>query len=752
MADDIALPKSAEEYRERAKALYELIQSAANFNDVMDDIIPEIRALMGAERVTIYQKGRHDNMIISRFKTGKEILEIRVPLSTTSIAGFVALSQQPLYIADVYDQESLKKIHANLRFDRSFDEKSGYRSRSMVVVPIKCENILLGVMQVLNKANGGAFVENDAKRALHLAQIIGKKFRDDLKGTDTPYEYLTQTFKIASGLLQELLDRARKQNLSATKLLVQEGGVAPEDLGKSLEMYYQVPYQPYQPNMALPDNLIKKIKNVAYLKKLLCIPISGDEDEAVVIIDDPTDYQRIMELQRLIGVKNMVVRVATAEDILSFLGQGQNTGPDMKSIVGQLEDEVSFDDKEETSETMGENDAPVIQLVNKIISEAYRMNASDIHIEPGREKAPTKVRMRIDGVCQEILSVPANYSAPVLSRIKIMSRLDIAERRKPQDGKCKVKIGDRNIELRVATIPTVNGESAVMRVLAAAGALPMEKLNLTPNNLAGVEKLIAHPHGIFLVVGPTGSGKTTTLHAVLGHLNKPDRKIWTAEDPVEITQPGLQQVQVSPKIGFDFAAAMRAFLRADPDIILIGEMRDRETSHIGVEASLTGHLVLSTLHTNSAPETITRLLDLGLDPLNFADAFLGVLAQRLMRTLCANCAEWYKPNPHDVERLIHAYGEAYFPELNINLDELQLKRPVGCERCGGTGYRGRTGIHELLASTPDMANLIAHHGTVNEIRALAIKQGMRTLMQDGAAKVLKGQSDIMQLFRVVAEE
>lgn len=226
MADDIALPKSAEEYRERAKALYELIQSAANFNDVMDDIIPEIRALMGAERVTIYQKGRHDNMIISRFKTGKEILEIRVPLSTTSIAGFVALSQQPLYIADVYDQESLKKIHANLRFDRSFDEKSGYRSRSMVVVPIKCENILLGVMQVLNKANGGAFVENDAKRALHLAQIIGKKFRDDLKGTDTPYEYLTQTFKIASGLLQELLDRARKQNLSATKLLVQEGGVA----------------------------------------------------------------------------------------------------------------------------------------------------------------------------------------------------------------------------------------------------------------------------------------------------------------------------------------------------------------------------------------------------------------------------------------------------------------------------------------------------------------------------------------------
>jgi type II secretory ATPase GspE/PulE/Tfp pilus assembly ATPase PilB-like protein len=254
-----------------------------------------------------------------------------------------------------------------------------------------------------------------------------------------------------------------------------------------------------------------------------------------------------------------------------------------------------------------------------------------------------------------------------------------------------------------------------------------------------------------LVVGPTGSGKTTSLHAILGSLNTEHRKIWTAEDPVEITQPGLQQVQVSPKIGFTFADAMRAFLRADPDVILIGEMRDKETAHIGVEASLTGHLVLSTLHTNSAPETVTRLLDLGLDPFSFSDALLGVLAQRLMRTICPKCKESYKPTVSEVEFLVNAYGVEQFDEIGIAKSDITLCRGKGCDNCGGTGYRGRTGIHELLSSTDEQKKLIYTGAGVAQIRAQAIADGMRTLIQDGVAKVLRGQSDMEQLHMVVVK-
>ena len=337
-----------------------------------------------------------------------------------------------------------------------------------------------------------------------------------------------------------------------------------------------------------------------------------------------------------------------------------------------------------------------------------------------------------------------------MSRIKIMSGLDIAERRKPQDGKCAVRFRGQPIELRVATIPTVNGESVVLRILAASEPLPVEKLNLSERNISELKKLVVRPHGIMLVVGPTGSGKTTTLHAVLGHINTPERKIWTAEDPVEITQSGLQQVQVLPKIGFDFAAALRSFLRADPDVIMIGEMRDRETASSGIEASLTGHMVFSTLHTNSAAETVTRLLDMGIDPISFSDALLGVLAQRLVRTLCDKCKQAYQPTTREIESLIHYYGEQYFDELNVDRAGLTLYKAKGCEHCAGSGYRGRTGVHELLVSSPEMIELIYKNATAGEIHSLSVQQGMRTLMQDGIAKLLRGQTDIEQIMKVAS--
>ncbi|MBI4382558.1 MAG: type II/IV secretion system protein, partial [Nitrospinae bacterium] len=342
------------------------------------------------------------------------------------------------------------------------------------------------------------------------------------------------------------------------------------------------------------------------------------------------------------------------------------------------------------------------------------------------------------------------YKQAIISRIKIMTRLDIAQKRLPQDGKIKMKYGKKEIEYRVATCPTVGGnEDAVLRILAASKPIPLDNMNFSPRNLKLIKAMIDKPYGLVLVVGPTGSGKTTTLHSCLGFINTPDIKIWTAEDPVEITQKGLRQVQMQSKIGLDFARAMRSFLRGDPDVIMVGEMRDAETCAIGLEASLTGHLVFSTLHTNSAPETITRLLDMGMNPLNFADALLLILAQRLVRTLCKHCKADYHPSREEFDILVHEYGEEYFPSLGIQYaDDLMLKKPVGCEKCNNTGYAGRTGIHECLEGTATIKRMIMQKSLVEQLREQAIKEGMTTLKQDGIWKIFKGDSDLKQVLAV----
>jgi type II secretory ATPase GspE/PulE/Tfp pilus assembly ATPase PilB-like protein len=360
-----------------------------------------------------------------------------------------------------------------------------------------------------------------------------------------------------------------------------------------------------------------------------------------------------------------------------------------------------------------------------------------------------EIRFRLDGACQRYQTVPPQYKRALVSRIKIMAELDITERRLPQDGKIQFKkFGGRDIELRVATLPTQGGlEDIVMRILASGDPIPLDNMGFSKRNDEVFKKVIELPYGIILVVGPTGSGKTTTLHSALKHINTPERKIWTAEDPVEITQAGLRQVQVHPKIGFTFSRAMRAFLRADPDVIMVGEMRDQETCETGIEASLTGHLVFSTLHTNSAPETITRLLDMGMDPFNFADALLGVMAQRLGRTLCKDCKEEYNPEEKEFNDLVLEYGgEEQFAKTGIEYSkDLTLFKAAGCGKCGDSGYRGRMGIHEMMEGTDEIKHLVQNKMPLADIRAQATADGMTSLKQDGIEKVFGGKTDIRQI-------
>lgn len=737
--------------------IYQRLKYSKKLKAAMKEVEKDLLDLLGVRLFTIYQCVDNGKEIMASIKGGDseddDSYQIRVPFSPTSLAGYVALSQRALVVRNVLDSEELLDIHPRLQFDKRFSEAKGWKVKSMIVVPIKDE-ILLGVLQLINFEGDRDFTKSDLKHALMVCQMLAKQFRSSLQSTQGPYDYLVQKGKITSVELEELETKTSLYGGSVTRTLMEEFDIEADTIGKSLEYYYRVPYMKYDAEHELPVDLLENV-GVSYLRSNLWLPVAGNKEEAVILIDDPSDYQRIMEIQGVINARNYVFRVGLREHILQFLRGDKETEmeegfDDVFSTLdeqGGIEMEDGDDDEDESlAETSG-----IIQLVNRIITESDRLGASDIHIEPGKDNAPGGVRIRVDGICRELLKVPKEHCAALIARIKVISRLNIAEKRLPQDGKCKLKVRGKKLELRVATVPTVQGESAVLRILAAGSALPLDKLNLSVPNYDRVVEMSAHPHGLFLVVGPTGSGKTTTLHAVLGYINKPERKIWTAEDPVEITQPGLQQVQMLPKIDFTFATAMRAFLRADPDVILIGEMRDHETASIGVEASLTGHLVLSTLHTNSAPETITRLLDLGLDPVNFSDALLGVLAQRLMRTLCGKCKTPYKPDKKELDHLVDAYGRKHFEELNIDLKKVELMGPVGCVDCGNTGYKGRTGIHELLQGTLELQAMIYQKAELADIRAQAIKDGMRTMKQDGIHKIFLGLSDYKQLLRVVSE-
>ena len=717
-----------------------ILNNHSSLLDAYSLLEPIILNMFGATRMSIFQRRRQHQDLVARFKTGKETLEIKVPISPMSIAGYVAISQLPLLIADPYNAAELKAIHPRLRFADKFDKDNDFKTTNILCVPILNAGVLMGVMQIINKQNG-SFDDNDLARANDLALVLGAKFRYELGGTNNPFDSLLHKGLINEPALKALLSTS-KDTRTIVQGLMSEHRVPEHEIGHSLSIHYQVPFIGYLPDKYHRYEGESKL-NLSYLKRNHVAVISDVEGNPIVLMAEPNNAALLMETESALGIESYEIAVGLPHHILQYLGEGGGGAApgDMNEILDEIG--LSSEENDELVDELSDDAPAVVRLVSRVLHDAKRLGASDIHIDP-EKNAPTRVRMRVDGVCRDMNKVPNSHHNAVIARIKIMSNLNIAEKRVPQDGKLAFKMNGQLVEVRVATIPTVAGEGVVMRLLASGGAMPIEKMNLAPTNLKRLEDMIKKPHGILLVVGPTGSGKTTTLHAILGYLNTPEKKIWTAEDPVEITQPGLQQVQVSPKIGFTFANALRAFLRADPDIILIGEMRDKETAHAGIEASLTGHLVLSTLHTNSAPETITRLLDLGLDPVNFSDACVGILAQRLIRTLCGKCKEEYVASDTDMAFIERQYGAQMLDELALR-SPLKLHRAKGCEECGNTGYKGRTGVHELLGMTPELRSLVYKEASVSEMKKQATQDGMRTLVQDAIFKVIKGDTDIPQV-------
>src|SRR5438034_1286010 len=759
-------------FQKQLQAVTNKIHATNNIDEIMLEVSADVCALFNADRLTIYSVSEDKQSIVSKVKTGlHSFKDLKLTVAEHSIAGYTGLAKKAINIKDCYDDNELRGINPNLRFLQEVDKRTGYRTKQQLVAPIMEQGTgeLIGVIQIINNKAGVPFGGLAEEGVSELSQTLAIAFKQRQKPqlAKTKYDYLIADAVLSAGEFELAARQARKKAIDIESVLTDEFQVKIPAIGGALSKFFGVPYEAFKSDRIKPAELLKNLKR-EYVEANLWVPIDDTKEGLVVVCLDPERIRSSRIASNVFPKARLIYRVTTQKDWKDTLNQlyGQDSaGADLSNVedlLSGMEDEPSGEALEGSGsdEVSAAADNELVKLVNKVIVDAYNQNASDIHIEPYPGKAKTEIRFRKDGSLGAYIEVPASYRAALAARLKIMCDLDISEKRKPQDGKIKFKkFGPLDIELRVATIPTAGGvEDIVMRILAAGEPIPLEKMGFTARNLDELQKTVSKPYGLFFVCGPTGSGKTTTLHSVLKYLNTPDTKIWTAEDPVEITQKGLRQVQVNKKAGLDFAAVMKAFLRADPDIIMVGEMRDKETTGTGIEASLTGHLVFATLHTNSATESIIRLLDMGMDPFNFADALLGILAQRLAKRMCS-CKQPYTPEAAELTAFLREYCdelmntsrfkadpkgsmEAVYWEWVMNFGnekgQLTFYKPVGCDKCGGSGFKGRCGLHELLIATDKLKKLIQEHSRVAEMLAQCLEDGMRTLKQDGMEKCLMG--------------
>jgi len=775
------------EFTKNLNQVHNKIHATSNVDEIMLELSQDICGLFNADRLTIYVVGEDNISLVSKVKTGlNSFKDLKLPIAEQSLAGFVAMHKKLLNIKDVYDTAELSKYSTHLRFLQEVDKRTGYRTKQMLVAPVvdSSSGDLLGVIQVINNKAGAPFATLVEEGVQELSQTLAVALRQHKKlqstTAKTKYDHLVSEGELSAAELDLATRTAKRKGVDVEEVLIDEFQVSEAALGKALSIFFKVPYEAFRSDRLKPTELLKNLRR-EYVESSHWVPLEENQEGVLILTTDPERIQASRVVNNIFPKNRLLYQVCSQREFKKtldlFYGSKSLDGTGSFGAV----DETSMDDllsslgadDEEASATVQDDvsaaaDNELVKLVNKIIVDSYRMGASDIHIEPGVGKAKTQIRVRKDGSLMKYIEVPSTYRNALVTRLKIMCDLDISEKRKPQDGKIKFKkYGPLDIELRVATLPSQGGvEDVVMRILASGEPLPLEKMGFSKRNDELIRATVTKPYGLFFVCGPTGSGKTTTLHSILKFINTPDTKIWTAEDPVEITQRGLRQVQINKKAGLDFATIMRAFLRADPDVIMVGEMRDKETVSIGIEASLTGHLVFATLHTNSAPESINRLLDMGMDPFNFADALLGILAQRLGKRLCGDCKKPHTATAEEIKSMLAEYSleleststwkkdpaaamrNLYEEWVKLFANEKQqftLYTPVGCDKCSGTGYRGRVGLHELLIGSDPIKKAIQEHARVAELLSIALEEGMCTLKQDGMQKVLQGITDMHQV-------
>jgi type II secretory ATPase GspE/PulE/Tfp pilus assembly ATPase PilB-like protein len=690
-------------------------------------------------------QGSYDLMEIETLSGSQHLVRVvrDQPFQTGFYGSFLDMDNQ---YRSVFFTHLGVKSRRQLNFLGTILEEQGMVSRDTL------EEVIRDYNRIKKRRIGETIAE---KHNLKQETIEKALRRMQKKGTVPSTARIGDILMASKLVTQEQLEDAvasqvKEKNKKIGAFLVERKHITADQLLSALAIKFQLEFVNLEDTEPNP-NIISTIP-FSLVTQMQILPIEDNGDHLVIATSKPAEHAEIGDTLRFLTNRRIKFVVAPSAQIAAAIDK-YYVKDDVKveDIIGEMtEDLVALEEIDDAS-IVNEADSQIIKLVNKILTDSVLKNASDIHLEPGLGTESLSVRYRVDGLCHLSHEIPATYRRALISRIKIMANLDITERRKPQSGKINIRYKGRKIEYRVETTPTVGGnEDAVLRVLAQSKPIPLDKIGFSKHDREAFEKVLARPYGIILCVGPTGSGKTTTLHSALSHINTPDRKIWTAEDPVEITQKGLRQVQVNPKIGFTFHEALRSFLRSDPDVIMIGEIRDQETAKTAIAASLTGHLVFSTIHTNNAPETLLRLVEMGVDRINFSEAFAAVIAQRLVRILCKKCTERIHPDQELYDQLIEAYGPDWFEKHKMKKfsDKLFLKKKNGCTACDQIGYRGRTAIFEVLVSTDQIKRGIKKKCSTEEIRNMAMENGMRTLRMDGVDKVFQGKTDIDEIVRV----
>jgi len=765
------------------QSLLEVVQEAPDINSIKHTLCKQILDVFQVEMAAIFLADNPKQELATWILLPENSLEkIVMPIGTNSIVGYVAKKKQPVNLRDPYDFRELRRVGSELNFSASFDEKANIRSKQILALPIVHNKILMGVVELINKRDNTDFTYEDQNKVNEFAGVLAAVFSTHNifgKQTHPKYESLLAQKLLSRKELEQGLAKATELGEDPETVLMNNFQIPRLKMGKLLAGFYSAKFVDLEKADNIPKKFFQGI-NIDYFEKEELVPLSLKDGKLIVAVKNIEDQTLTSTILEQVPRANQVELVfAFQEDIRSFWRRtraryfSSSNGPSEKqppslytSLFDQLEENkpqekvkekrVTVIERRVSQEKRVENnddidEPPVVQLVNEIIEGGFSSQASDIHIEPYGRKENGEVRYRIDGVCSNALKIPQQYVRQVIDRIKSLASLNRAECTRPQDGKIKYTISEgKEIELRVATIPTANSnEDIVLRILPDPKPLPLLDELMPSRLLAPLKEIIKLKQGIILVVGPNASGKTTTLHSVLNHINTPEKKICSAEYPLEIQQHRIRQVQVDPLMNYTFADALRAFLRADPDVIMIGDMQDLQTAVTAVDAALNGHLLLSSLTAYSAAEAIIHCLNMGLDPLHLAAALHGVLAQRLVRTLCEHCKEPYHPERAEYDRLFEGYGISFFDHINVMYsDDLVFHRATGCPRCNDSGYHGRTGLYELLVVNPIIRKLIMKRAPLGEIIEEAMLNDMTLLRQEGIQLIFKGIIDCKELMSV----
>jgi type II secretory ATPase GspE/PulE/Tfp pilus assembly ATPase PilB-like protein len=765
------------------QSLLEVIQEAPDIRSIKRTLCKQILDVFQIEMAAVFLVNiRKQELVSWLLLPGDSLEKIAIPISGNSIVGYVASTKQPINLRDPYDFQELRRVGPELNFSDSFDKKANIRSKQILAIPIVHNNTLMGVVELINKRDDTDFTYEEQNEVNELAGVLGAAFftySNFSKQTPPKYESLLAQKLLSQKELEQGLAKATELGKDPETVLMNNFQIPRLKMGKLLAEFYSTSFADLKKVDNNPMKLFQGI-NIDYFEKEELVPLSLNDGKLIVAVKNIEDQTLTSTIRRQVPRVNQVeLAFAFQGDIRSFWkrtrakyfsdsnGVSEEQLPSFDtSFIDQLEENKPQEKVKEKRVTVVErrvspekrvennddiDEPPVVQLVNEIIEGGYSSQASDIHIEPYGLEENGKVRHRIDGVCSNALKIPQQYVRQVIDRIKFLASLKRAERSRPQDGKIEFTTSEgKEIELRVAIIPTANSnEDIVLRILPDPKPLPSLDELMPPRLLAPFKEIIEQEQGIILVVGPNASGKTTTLHSALDHINTTEKKIWTAEYPVEIQQYGIRQVQVDPIINYTFAAALRAFHRADPDVIMISDIQDLQTAVMVVDAALNGHLLLSSLPANSAAEGIIHCLDMGLDPLHLADALHGVLAQRLVRTLCEHCKEPYHPERAEYDRLLENYGISFFDHINVMYsDDLVFHRAKGCPKCNDSGYLGRTGLYELLVVNPIIRQLIMKRAPLGEIIEEAMSNDMTLLSQEGIQLIFEGTIDCKELMSV----